>query len=115
MQVTKARLASLLALASVASTACGALAEAAVSNAAVEPAAHVPPVPLLWKVSDGDNALYLLGSFHLLRDGDYPLSADIDRAFTAAEKVVFEIPPEALRDPATGQRDRQSTRLNSSP
>ncbi|GAB2618935.1 TraB/GumN family protein [Novilysobacter erysipheiresistens] len=102
MQVTKALLASLLAVASAASAAVGGPVGAV--QAVVEPAAHVPPVPLLWKVSDGDNALYLLGSFHLLKDGDYPLSADIDRAFAAAEKVVFEIPPEALLDPTTGQR-----------
>lgn len=102
MQLTKALLASLLAVACVASAAVGAPASAA--KVAVEPTAHVPPVPLLWKVSDRDNALYLLGSFHLLKDGDYPLSTDIDRAFAAAEQVVFEIPPAALADPATGQR-----------
>ena len=61
---------------------------------------YVPPVPLLWKVSDGDNALYLLGSFHLLKDDDYPLSADVEQAFADAESLVFEIPPAALNDPA---------------
>ncbi|MGH8086245.1 MAG: TraB/GumN family protein [Lysobacter sp.] len=104
MQAMKTLLASLLAVSSVASAAVGAPEGDAASIAVVEPTAHVPPVPLLWRVSDGDNALYLLGSFHLLKDGDYPLSADIDRAFAAAEKVVFEIPPAALRDPTTGQR-----------
>jgi len=65
---------------------------------------YAPPVPLLWKVSDGDNALYLLGSFHLLKAGDYPLSVDVDHAFADAEKLVFEIPPEQLDDPETGPR-----------
>ena len=37
--------------------------------------------PLLWKVSDADNAVYLLGSFHLLKDTDYPLPAEIERAY----------------------------------
>lgn len=63
-----------------------------------------PPVPLLWKLSDADNAVYLLGSFHLLKDDDYPLSADVDRAFEASESVVFEVPPEQLTDPATAQK-----------
>ena len=63
-----------------------------------------PPLPLLWKVSDEDNALYLLGSFHLLREGDYPLSADVDAAFAAASRVVFEVAPDALADPSTGAR-----------
>lgn len=66
------------------------------------PAAAQPPVPLLWKVSDADNAVYLLGSFHLLRPSDYPLSADVDAAFKDAEAVVFEIAPEEMESPALG-------------
>ena len=66
--------------------------------------AKAPPVPLLWKVSDGDNAVYLLGSFHLLKADDYPLSNDIDQAFDSAGKVVFEVPPEQMMDPAMGQK-----------
>ena len=62
--------------------------------------AALPPVPLLWKVSDGDNALYLLGSFHLLKPGDYPLSADVGAAFADAESVLFEISPEEMTSPA---------------
>src|SRR5690242_1520839 len=65
--------------------------------------AKPPPVPLLWKVSDRDNAVYLLGSFHLLKADDYPLSSDIDQAFAKADKVVFEVPPEQMQDPATAQ------------
>lgn len=63
-------------------------------------AAHVPPVPLLWKVSDADSAVYLLGSFHLLAKSDYPLSPDVDRAFDDAESLVFEVAPDDLDDPA---------------
>jgi uncharacterized protein YbaP (TraB family) len=71
-------------------------APATVANAA----ATTTPVPLLWKVSDADNALYLLGSFHLLKPGDYPLSKDVDAAFKDAESVVFEIPPEEMASQA---------------
>lgn len=60
------------------------------------------PIPLLWKVSDADSSLYLLGSFHLLRPEDYPLSRDVDVALADAEKVVFEIPPEELGSPMLG-------------
>lgn len=66
--------------------------------------AKAPPVPLLWKVSDQDNAVYLLGSFHLLRADDYPLSSDIDQAFAGAGKLVFEVAPEEMFDPAVPQR-----------
>ncbi|MDV3254418.1 MAG: TraB/GumN family protein [Lysobacter sp.] len=72
-------------------------------SAALSTPAHVPPVPLMWRVSDGDNAIYLLGSFHLLKQDDYPVSADIDQAFAAASRVVFEVAPEQLDAPDTGE------------
>jgi uncharacterized protein YbaP (TraB family) len=70
-------------------------------------AAKAAPKPLLWKVSDKDNALYLLGSFHLLKADDYPLSDDVEKAFADAEKVVFEVPPAELADPSLGQKMQQ--------
>lgn len=45
------------------------------------------PKPLLWKVSDADNSLYLLGSFHMLKPGDNPLAKSTDVAFDDAEQV----------------------------
>lgn len=71
--------------------------------AADAPKAAGAPVPLLWKVSDKDNAVYLLGSFHLLRPSDYPLSADVDAAFADAERVMFELSPEEMRSTALPQ------------
>jgi uncharacterized protein YbaP (TraB family) len=83
-----------------------ALATAAHSQApeAVVPAApaKAPPVPLLWKVSDADNAVYVLGSFHMLKPDDYPLSKDVDAAFADAERVVFELSPEEMASPTLG-------------
>lgn len=64
------------------------------------PAWASPPVPLLWKVSDADNSVYLLGSFHLLKPADYPLSPDVDAAFNASKSVVFEIAPQEMASPA---------------
>ena len=71
-------------------------------------AAHTAPVPLLWKVSDEDNALYLLGSFHLLLPDDYPLSSDVDLAFADAEKVLFELSPEEMASPQLGLQMAQA-------
>jgi hypothetical protein len=77
-----------------------------------------PPVPLLWKVSDNDNALYLLGSFHLLMPEDYPLSGDIDAALADAETVVFELSPAEMNSPklpramAAAGAQRGGKRLN---
>lgn len=70
--------------------------------ATAAPAAE-PPVPLLWKVSDADNAVYLLGSFHLLRESDYPLSEEVYEALEEAETVLFEIPPGDMASPQAAQ------------
>jgi uncharacterized protein YbaP (TraB family) len=72
-------------------------------------AATAAPVPLLWKVSDADNSLYLLGSFHMLKPDDYPLSADIDAAFEDAESLLFEIDPAAMTSPDTIAKFQQAS------
>lgn len=64
---------------------------------AAQPARHA----LLWKVSDADNSVYLLGSFHLLKQDDYPLPKEIDAAFEDAESLVFEVDPREMTAPAT--------------
>ncbi len=61
-----------------------------------------PPVPLMWKISDANNDLYLLGSFHMLKPSDYPLSADVDMAFDDAEALVFELSPQEMLSPELG-------------
>jgi uncharacterized protein YbaP (TraB family) len=66
------------------------------ANSASPAKAVGAPVPLLWKVSDKDNSVYLLGSFHMLREDDYPLSKDVDNAFADAEEVVFELSPQEM-------------------
>lgn len=64
-------------------------------------ATSAPPVPLLWKVSNKDGtALYLLGSFHMLKADDYPLSSDVDAALDASARVLFELSPEEMNSPA---------------
>ncbi len=94
--------AALLALALSASVAC--------ARETAEPAA-APPVPLLWKVSDADNSVYLMGSFHLLKPEDYPLAASAEAAFADAEQVVFELSPAELADPSLGQKMMQAALL----
>ena len=76
--------------------------------AAAQKPAKAPPVPLLWKVSDADSSLYLLGSFHMLQPGDYPLSKDVDAAFADSGDVVFEIPPAEMTSPALAMKMGQA-------
>ena len=77
------------------------LAGSAMTACAEAPAEHRP---LLWKISDADNSLYLLGSFHMLQASDYPLAASTDAAFEDAERVLFELAPAELSEPALGQK-----------
>lgn len=57
--------------------------------------------PLLWKVSDADNSVYLLGSFHMLKPDDLPLPAEVDRAFEDSASLLFEVDPTVLESPET--------------
>jgi hypothetical protein len=82
---------------------CALLVPAAVAVQLDQPASKAQPQearrPLLWKVSDADNAVYLLGSFHLLKADDYPLPAEVDRAFDDSASLLFEIDPAAMSAP----------------
>jgi uncharacterized protein YbaP (TraB family) len=75
---------------------------------AIAPVATLAPVPLLWKASNGERSVYLLGSFHLLRPGDYPLSADVDAAFADAESLLFEMAPSEMASPTLPLRMGQA-------
>lgn len=46
---------------------------------------------LLWKATNGDNTLYLLGTIHLDRDNVYPLHKSLRNAILASEEVIFEL------------------------
>ncbi len=78
------------------------------SNPTVAKATIGAPKPLLWKVSDANNSLYLLGSFHMLKETDYPLAKSTDLAFDDAEQIVFELSPEEMNNPALGQKMTQA-------
>lgn len=79
----------------------------AIPMAGSAPARADAPRPLLWKLSDADSSVYLLGSFHLLKKTDYPLPADVERALADAEHVVFEVTPAELADPAVPMKMMQ--------
>lgn len=67
------------------------------------------PVPLLWKVSAADgSALYLLGSFHLLKPEDYPPSDDVEQALKSSGRLMFELSPEEMNSPALGAQMLQA-------
>ena len=82
---------------------------------------------LLWKATNGENTLYLLGTIHLDRDNVYPLHKSLRDAIDASQTVSFELDLndqeglallKSMQTYADGttlaDQDRKSTRLNSS-
>jgi len=55
----------------------------------------------MWLVEGASNRVYLLGSVHLLRPGDYPLPSRIESAYEDAETLVMELDMDDLDPVAT--------------
>lgn len=49
------------------------------------------PAAPLWQLEGGRSTIYLLGSVHFLRAGDYPLPETVQAAYAAAEVLVMEL------------------------
>lgn len=62
-------------------------------------ASNAVAAPLLYRVTDTDSTLWLLGSVHALRASDYPLDERIESAYRDAERIVLEVAPAEL-DPS---------------
>ncbi len=45
----------------------------------------------LWKVQSGTHVVYLVGSVHLLKAANYPLSPAIEKAFSESRRLVLEL------------------------
>ncbi|HWX19393.1 MAG TPA: TraB/GumN family protein [Candidatus Binatia bacterium] len=58
----------------------------------------------LWKVQGKSNAVYLLGSIHVLKKENYPLPQVMEAAFTNAAIAAFETDIGAMEQPDTQQK-----------
>ena len=58
----------------------------------------------VWKVTHGDNMVYLGGTCHLLRKADYPLPKEFDLAYEKSDKLFFEVDPAELQAPEFAMR-----------
>jgi uncharacterized protein YbaP (TraB family) len=87
------RIASLFAVAVV----CAGLFSCASSPSRGQPGSSV------WEVSKDGNALFLGGSIHILRDTDYPLPKEFDRAFSRSAALVLETDVEQMADESVNQ------------
>ncbi|MBE9504910.1 MAG: TraB/GumN family protein [Proteobacteria bacterium] len=57
----------------------------------------------IWKVQSDKSVLYLGGTVHLLRQSDYPLPVEYDKAYEKAALLVFEADIADLYKPETQQ------------
>lgn len=53
----------------------------------------------VWKISKGNNTVYLGGTIHMLKPGDYPLPSAFDIAYIGSQKVFFETDVGAMNQP----------------
>ena len=54
----------------------------------------------LWAMKTEKNTVFFLGSLHVLKRADYPLAAEIEKAYAEAQEVVFETDIDRAKDPA---------------
>lgn len=66
---------------------------------AAPPTAAARDTISLWKVTNAENTVYLMGSLHLLKPEDYPLDDRYQGAYDGADTVVFETDLAALETP----------------
>lgn len=57
------------------------------------------PTSFLWKVSNSQNAVYLLGSVHMLTSDYYPLNAALESAYADSSLLVEEVDMGELLSP----------------
>lgn len=65
----------------------------------------------VWKVSKGNDALYIGGTVHLLKPSDFPLPSGYATAYEASNSLLFETDINAIASPAFGQKMMQKAML----
>ncbi len=53
----------------------------------------------VWKVESDSSTVYIGGTIHVLRDVDYPLPIEFEKAFKAADQLVFETNIDEMSNP----------------
>jgi uncharacterized protein len=62
----------------------------------------------LYEITKGDEKIYLGGTIHLLRNSDYPLPAEFERAYENAKILVLETDMKKASSPEFGQQMAQA-------
>jgi uncharacterized protein YbaP (TraB family) len=58
----------------------------------------------VWKAQKDTSFIYLGGTSHMLRETDYPLPPEFEKAYNASDIVVFETDTGKLHEPLTQQK-----------
>jgi uncharacterized protein YbaP (TraB family) len=58
----------------------------------------------VWKAQKDSSVIYLGGTCHLLRQSDFPLPPEFDKAYKASDLLIFETDLGKLQDPSTQQQ-----------
>lgn len=87
---------------------CLALCACAGSRDAAEVPVSEKPKHFLWKVSDENSSVWILGSVHFADSSFYPLDSVIETAFVNAEELAVEI--DVSNDSVSSEVVEQSTR-----
>jgi hypothetical protein len=58
----------------------------------------------VYKVSKGEDYLFVGGTIHILTEADFPLAPAYETAYSAADELVFETDLAAFKDPAIMQK-----------
>jgi uncharacterized protein YbaP (TraB family) len=58
----------------------------------------------VWKVQKSDSVLYVGGTIHLLRQFDYPLPQEFDKAYASSDMLIFEVDQGKASDPSVQQK-----------
>ncbi len=66
------------------------LVAAAAIASAVSESREQPDRCFMWRIDGEAGSVHLMGSIHFMRENAYPLDSAIERAYTAADTVVFE-------------------------
>lgn len=58
----------------------------------------------VWKIQKGESVMYIGGTFHLLRQSDFPLPSEFEKAYRLSDILVFETDIGRFNEPLTQQK-----------
>ncbi len=58
----------------------------------------------VWKVQKGDSVMYVGGTIHILRQSDFPLPQEFEKAYASSDMLVFEVDLGKANDPSVQQK-----------